>query len=448
MSDLQSTQITTDVPVTNTTLPSTTEVAVTAPTVTVTVTVTSPDTPANDLKTTASAAQVTSTDTPANDLKTTQSATRCSHLFNHTDTADLVSNICNSRTTQLLLEAYGLNACQIAWEDTARTKHSCFGPNISDMTLVTKNSNRLMPVIRKPNFSDITEDVPIEHFRLKYKGSIISLETLLKKLNVYNERDSVVLTSNQCCVLPAEAKQKTQFAVQLFNYQSVNDGQAVAVILASKQGTSIQLLDSNKTKLFHNNKGTAHWFTAERLEDVRTRQNASTTKVKSFKEMTVEERLDNSLMVIQVPLIPQHKFTRSCNTILSDDSSDGQELLYTTAVSYSSSSFTRSRGMDLGQIGLGDEVGPYTGTKGKELNRDAKFPIRCTFQYYRVTDKSDIDEKDILDIKEQLSQSSKVAVNQGSLVLGTSDRVTEPVVPPAAVVDPWKTVSGTMATFA
>jgi hypothetical protein len=58
------------------------------------------------------------------------------------------------------------------------------------------------------------------------------------------------------------------------------------------------------------------------------------------------------------------------------------------------------------------------------------------FQYYRVTDKNNIDEKEILDIKEQIDQSLKVATAHGSLVLNpTSDRDTAPslsinVVPP------------------
>jgi hypothetical protein len=37
-----------------------------------------------------------------------------------------------------LVESNGMKIMNVAWEDTGRTKNSCFGPNISDMTLNEK----------------------------------------------------------------------------------------------------------------------------------------------------------------------------------------------------------------------------------------------------------------------------------------------------------------------
>lgn len=391
----------------------------------------------------------------------------------------LVSNIVNSRSTQALLEAHGLKAHKVTWEDTGRSKKSCWGPNISDMTLVVKSGKQLMPVIRRPNFSDVTDDMPINTFQLNYKGSLISLEQLLKNLGVYDARDTQVLTSSQCCVLPVELGQKTQFAVQLFNYQSSHDEPAVLVILASKNGTSMQVLDSSNTKLFFDDDGIARWFSAERLEDVRIRQKAVKTKVDSYKEMTNEEKLDNSILMIQVPLLVTQKkrsavyggssFTResamACSAAFgsssfenceeSCDMSGGffDELVY-RSVSLGAS-IGATRGMDMGQLGLGDAEGKYTGTRGVTLKRDPAFPVRCTFQYYRVTDRDNIDEKDIIDIKEQINQSLKVATGHGSLVLNpSSQRVTEPVLPDQPVLptivekpNPWVNSNGSMASF-
>lgn len=380
----------------------------------------------------------------------------------------LVSNIVSSSSTQALLEAHGLKAHKVTWEDTGRSKGSCWGPNISDMTLVVKSGNQLMPVIRRPNFSDVTDDVPIENFKVNYKGSLISLEQLLKNLGVYNARDTQILTSSQCCVLPVELGQKTQFAVQLFNYQSNRDEPAVLVILASKNGTSVQVLDSSNTKLFFDDDGTARWFSAERLEDVRLRQKAVKTKVDSYKEMTNEEKLDNTIMMIQVPLLVTQKKRSAVY--------GGSSFMLESAMTFNSSSFedadceescsfdapvyrsislgasrgaTRGRGMDMGQLGLGDAEGKYTGTRGVTLKRDPAFPVRCTFQYYRVTDRDNIDEKDIIDIKEQINQSLKVATGHGSLVLNpSSQRVTEPVLPTIIETpNPWVNSNGSMASF-
>ncbi len=375
-----------------------------------------------------------------------------------------VANIVTQKATQELLSAYGLKAHTVTWEDTGRTKGSCWGPNISDMTLAVKEDRaasgvKLMPVIRTPNFADVTQDVPIETFKLNYKGTVTTLKAVLEDLKLLDVRDTQVLTSSQCCVLPVVPKQKTQFAVQLFNYQSYDEDPAVLVILASKSGTSVQVLNSSNTKLFFDDLGTARWFSVERLEDVRIRAGAQKTRVDSFKEMTNDEKLDNTIMMIQVPLRqkPRPKSRgmyfgggnpAACAMMSSnaygyeEESCDGYESTVclgdgleccSEPVVYRSMSLAPKRkayGMDMGQIGLGDTAGPYTGTKGVTLTRNPDFPIRCTFQYYRVTDDGNIDEKSIVDIKAQLDQSLKVATNQGSLVLGgASDRVTEPVLP-------------------
>ncbi len=376
----------------------------------------------------------------------------------------VVSSLTRDESTIMLLDAHGLKAQSVSWEDTGRSKGSCWGPNISDMTLVVKESSTLMPVIRKPNFADVTQDVPIETFNVNHKGTVKSLKALLEELKLYDDRDSVVLTSSQCCVLPVEFGKKTQFAVQLFNYQSRSEDPAVLVILASKNGTSVQVLDSSNTKLFFDDLGTAKWFSVERLEDVRIRAGDQKTRVDSFKEMKAAEVLDNTIMMIQVPLKQKPRpQTRSyfggnsvpCSTNNSVDCIDysykgGDEYeeedceadldlfgnapkdicasTNTTNMQKFSRDTPKPRGMDMGQVGLGDSAGTYTGVGSTTLTRDERFPVRCTFQYYRVTDTGKLDEKSILDIKEQLEQSLKVATAQGSLVLNPdSGRLTEPV---------------------
>ena len=192
---------------------------------------------------------------------------------------DVVANIVSDRSTTQLLNRYGLKAHSITWEDTARTKDSCWGPNISDMTLVVKDGKRLMPVIRKPNFADVTDDVPIETFRVRVgneKGGdtskVLSLREYIENLALYTdsapdvdlyctEMDANILTSSQCCVIPV-TEGTSDFAVQLFNYQSYDNNPAVLVILAAKDGTSAQIVEKSNQKLFFNDKGIARWFSA------------------------------------------------------------------------------------------------------------------------------------------------------------------------------------------
>lgn len=399
-------------------------------------------------------------------------------------TESLVSNLGNQKTVSLL-QSYGLTATKIAWEDSARTKNSCFGPNISDMTLVTSNNN-LMPVIRKPNFADVTYDVPIESFKLlSDEGKVVSLKTFLESFEgdkILCERDKVVLTSTQCCVLPVEKGKKTEFAVQLFNYQSWADDPAVMVILASKYGTSVRFVSSSNNKLFFNDKGTSRWFSVERLEDSRERRGEAKTRVDSYKEMKTEEQLENTLLMIQVPLkqrkMPNYVddlsnlsgglegsmcgsmgglgkdgcmggFKGSTIKTAKDSGFDGKlkslpKKKYGNTIIQRNSGCSgepntrpavQSSGMDMGQIGLGQSHGYYPSIKGKKILRDDRFPIRVTVQYYRVTDCSNILEKDVKDIADQLNSVTQKSVASGSLVFENTDRVTEPNLPQNPVVD-------------
>lgn len=53
-----------------------------------------------------------------------------------------------------LAAKFGLGVMSVAWEDNARSKNSCWGPCISDMTLNVQD--RALPLVRHPNFEDVT----------------------------------------------------------------------------------------------------------------------------------------------------------------------------------------------------------------------------------------------------------------------------------------------------
>jgi hypothetical protein len=64
---------------------------------------------------------------------------------------------------------YGLDIVNVTWEDTGRTIGSAYGPNISDVTLQVREplandqvQTHLLPVLRYPNYSDLTGDVPMD----------------------------------------------------------------------------------------------------------------------------------------------------------------------------------------------------------------------------------------------------------------------------------------------
>ena len=368
------------------------------------------------------------------------------------DVYQSVNQIVTDNQSQQLLKSYGLNAKRITWEDTGRTKSSCWGPNISDMTLCLKNRNVLAPVIRKPNFADVTEDIPVteffvvvgnEHSNSNPNGDLknIPLKEYLQNISKYtdenvksmwNDRDEVILTSCQTCVLPDN--DKTKFAIQLFNYQSRKDNPAVLVILSSRYGTSAQIVEKRNQKLFFNNDGINRWFQVERLK----RNDNSNTN--SFKTMTTDEKASNVIAMYQIPLKQKVDFFQQ------DGRVEQCARVIRPPVVYRSASVQPSRGMNLGQLSLGDEEGKFIGTKGLELERDPDFPIRCTFQYYRVTDTGRLTESEVIEIAKQMKNSEKKALHSGSLVFSnpkSSERVTEPKLP----IFPAKKSSSTLSSF-
>lgn len=311
------------------------------------------------------------------------------------------------------------------------------------MTLKLKDGTK-MPMIRKPNFADLTYDVDISKFKLPLHNigikKIVSLKEYLKDINKYVDnpnvssmlldRDEKILTQVQTCVLKSNQKE-VEFNVHLYNYQTVKENPKVLTILVSKNGTSTQVLSTEKD-LYFNDNGKSHYFKAERLGDVRLKQGKSGESVTNYKDMTDEEKLDNCLMVIQVPLKDNPDY-RPLAKFCSFDSEEGDEYSDEECLKFGlmkggsvRSLSTRSRGMDMAVLSKGTEKGKYVGTGTTKLMRDENYPIRCTYQYYRVTDEENLTEDLVKNIVEQLDNINNIATESGSLVMNTSDRITEP----------------------
>ena len=339
---------------------------------------------------------------------------------------------------QSLLNSYGLNINTVCWEDTARSKNSCWGPNISDMTL--RSNGKDCQVIRRPNFADITVDHSLDNFNVTVGNENntelkrISLREYLTNLGIGLEADEKVLCSTQACILEGSSGD-TPFNVRLYNYQTTNDNPAVLVIIGTNQGTSAQVLDAKTTDILFNKNGRAFDFVAERLKEERKRLGKSVDA-----PMSAEEQERNVIFVYQVPLvIPRPKFrgfstmsfgvneSLCCDEMMSDVDSFSY-----SPESYNIKSFGMTRGITKGfdnamlRVSSNDK-GEFKGTRGKTLTRDTNFPIRCTLQYYWVTDDmSKLDEPLVKIMSNQLEKFYLNSENKSSLVMGKTDRPTEP----------------------
>lgn len=406
---------------------------------------------------------------------------------------EAVANLDHNGAVRERLNKSKYNISRLVWEDTSRTKGSCWGKNISDMTLVLAHNKTLLPMIRWANFEDVTYDVLTDLFKLpvfdpalpavanvaeganRQANKVTTLSDFLQNITTYVPglktkgpmflpRDVNVLASPQVCVVPLKDG-SIDFAVQLYNYQSNNDP-AVLTIMVSQQGVAVKVLKGREI-LYHNNNGRCAWLNAIRLEDDRKARGEKITKVNSIKELTGNELDANTILVIQVPLKVkevarngvmlfgsalgassnfQYEMAYGVDEkaeIFEDEGADEVMEIAERAVARGSSRADRDRlekgrGMDFAQVKIGSDAGePYPNITETVLERDPDSPIRVTIQGYIVTDTADLTPNQVDAIIEMLQRMEKFAEAKGSLVTTNSDRLTEPG-PPKPAENPIK----------
>ena len=348
---------------------------------------------------------------------------------------------------QQLAALHGLEILNVTWEDTGRYYDSAVGPNISDVTIQVQHLNpdtrqyelNLMPVIRFPNFVDLTADISPDEFYLlvgNESGSgleSISLTNYLRNFrrfltnpdswdgresSLLAPRDSHVLVSAQAAFLPVPKQAKATFNPVIFNYQSYQGDPAVLTIVASREGTSATIIDNVRDgfesgfswgqRLFFNQNGERASFTGERISDFMIGNRPSSDEVHS----AAGESGLNMVLLIQVPLLQKHPFE--------EDYFFGVEEAPMAATKMDASD------VEAAVIGHGPVEGPYTEIDGLRIERDKRFPIRVTVQFYKATSNGLVSAADMEEIASQIQRVYDDADYVGSLVVGgESDRPTE-----------------------
>jgi len=359
----------------------------------------------------------------------------------------LTAGMANDPQAQSLAAAHGLNIVNVMWEDMGRYKDSSVGPNISDVTIQVINQNpetgeyqlSLMPVIRYPNFSDLTADISPDRFYLlvgNEKGEGLNKVSLREYLGNFRsylhdadswrgrrstllaERDSRVLVSAQAAFLPVPELGKAEFNPVIFNYQSYQGDPAVLTIVATREGTSATIIDNVRDafptgfswgqRLFFNQDGERASYTGERLSDFTAQQGSSGSDV----PQAGGESGMNMVLVIQVPLKQKEPLMRS--------------FLAEEAMALAAPAGAAKSDVEQAVIGHGVVEGPFTEIDDLAIERDDRFPIRVTVQFYKATSNGVISEKDVQDIADQIQRVYQEADYVGSLVVyGETDRPTE-----------------------
>lgn len=357
----------------------------------------------------------------------------------------------HDKKIQSLAKAYGLQVLDVTWEDTARFDFSAIGPNISDMTIQVQYQIpacddyqlRCMPVIRYPNFTDLTGDISPEEFFVlvgNQKGESlrkVTLHELLGNLRTYlhdpkswkgkrssllaDHRDSHVLVSAQACFLPIPRDGIAEFNPVLFNYQSSEGDPAVLTILATREGSSITVIDNKRDafeaggtwgqRLFFNQNGERASLTGQRKSDFVNGEPAPPASASRAGpgDGPNGEGL-NMVLLIQVPLKQKERMDfRGAGAIaleccVMEASSDIEEAV----------------------IGHGKVEGPFTEIDGLKIERDDRYPVRVTVQFYKATSNGVVSDDDMAEIAAQINKVYQQADYVGSLVVeGPMGRPTE-----------------------
>jgi hypothetical protein len=234
------------------------------------------------------------------------------------------------------------------------------------------------------------------------------------------ERDTHVLVSAQAAFLPIPREGKAEFNPVIFNYQSYAGDPAVLTIVATREGTSATIIDNVRDafpvgfswgqRLFFNQDGERASFTGERLSDyVDQGRSAPGTAPEAAGESGL-----NMVLLIQVPLKQKYPMIEEGDVVL-------ESAAEAPAVQLEAAS-----DVEAAVIGHGPVEGPFTEIDSLEIERDERFPIRVTVQFYKATSNGIVSAADMEEIAGQIGRVYEDADYVGSLVVdGPSQRPTE-----------------------
>jgi hypothetical protein len=336
---------------------------------------------------------------------------------------------------------HGLDIVNVTWEDTGRYYGSCWGANISDLTIQVHHTDPVtgdtmltcMPVIRYPNFYDLSADLDPDEFYMlvgNERGDDlepVSLTEYVGNLRGYlhdpsswrgnigsllDPRDSVVLVSAQAVFLPIQENGDATFNPVLFNYQSYEGDPAVLAILATREGTSATIIDNTRDpvpgawswgqRLFFNDDGMRACFTGTRISDFIEDGGDDTHSV----EAAGEEGL-NMALLIQIPLLQKEP-----RSTWFDDVSCCESALPCVGATGDAAS-----DVEAAVLGHGELEGPFTEIDGLRIRRDPAYPIRVTVQFYKATSNGVVTAGDLDQIHDQIQRVYDDASYVGSLVI-------------------------------
>jgi len=139
--------------------------------------------------------------------------------------------------------------------------------------------------------------------------------------------------------------------------------------------------------------------------------------------MDEEEQEKNVVLIFQIPLVVKN-VRRNITPSLCQE----KALCSVQRMGKSKNEKTKSLGMDEGILKKGEGHSNFKGVDNKTIERDSNLPIRCTVQFYKVTDTQEVPEGTFKEMYTKIETVYKYGVARGSLVTeGYTGRSTEPI---------------------
>lgn len=229
------------------------------------------------------------------------------------------------------LKGTNYHLIRTSWNDAARTKGSCWGPNITDATLnVLDDYNRGTPVmvIRSQNFNEkigtiSTKDVAVMKTMEDQTIKPVTLKEYLvdDELNK-DDVDTEMSIRFQAVFVPPNS----HCVVKHFNYQATDDEAANRILLSTTQGTTATADAQGAVELFLENNGGLYTMLIEETkfgvggsqQETDEERAALQAKGKASSEVLGPRAAGtrcNMLGVIQLPLVQTKPPARSADCL-------------------------------------------------------------------------------------------------------------------------------------
>lgn len=367
--------------------------------------------------------------------------------------ARVESSVADPRAREVV-RRHGLSLVNVSWEDAGRSRGSAGGSQTSDLTIGVRDSRgelHPLPVIRFDNFADVTADLDPWRMKLRVGNEDgrplreTSLAAVLRDVRGFLHdpsswagtrrslaapRDARVLVSAQACLVPTPRAGEATFVPVIWNARSSPGNPAVLTLVATREGTSIQVVENEggylSDVLYFNDDGLRAPFTAERASSF-----ASHGGDRVSPGATGEEEGLGVVLVVQVPLRnrPGRPATPGME-VLAEEDDPSQPPPDKRAIRGGSSD------LEDAVVGHGIVEGRFEELNGLAVERDPRYPVRVTVQYYKATSNGVLSEADVRQIRRELDRVLAHGDAVGSLVVGPrSGRVTSPDEPVARYDD-------------